>query len=281
MVFRRRTTAGAERAEYPARVPSVLRFAFLLAAVGATGLGAQAATPGIPSFYVDYQPNCAFTMSVDPGTPMLPSSSSTLTLPPGTYQVIVSMPNMSGGYVCARPAFTLNGPGVSTRVEFAGFELHDEPIVTLQPSSVYVAQDESAPATTRRTFTTGASGSSSSLLGSSGTKTITSGTVEEDVVGSAIPRYRGKLTASVTRSGRATLKLRGRAVAELKAGKYDVVVDDRAARAGSFVRHGAHKAVPLTGASFVGQRTRRVLLSAGKWSFFAQPGSGVQFTVVA
>src|SRR4029079_782928 len=155
----------------------------LLAAVGATGLGAHAATPGLPSFYVDYQPSCAFTMSVDPGTPILPSSSSTLTLPPGTYQAIVSMPNI-GGYGCARPAFPLNGPGVSTRVEFGGFELHDEPIVTLQPSSVYVAQDESAPATTRRTFTTGASGSSSSLLGSSGTKTITSGTVEEDVVGS-------------------------------------------------------------------------------------------------
>ena len=66
LCFCRRTTARAERAEYPARVPYVLRFAMLLAAVGVTGLGAQAATPGIPSFYVDYQPNCAFTMSVDP-----------------------------------------------------------------------------------------------------------------------------------------------------------------------------------------------------------------------
>ena len=65
----------------------------LFAAVGATGLGAQAATPGLPSFYVDYQPSCAFTMSVDPGTPILPSSSSTLTLPPGTYQVIVFVPD--------------------------------------------------------------------------------------------------------------------------------------------------------------------------------------------
>ena len=105
--------------------------------------------------------------------------------------------------------------------------------------------------------------------------------MEEDIVGSAIPRYRGKLTATITRSGRATLKLRGRGVGELQAGTYDVVVDDEAARAGSFVRHGAHKAVPLTGTSFVGKRAKRVLLSAGTWSFFAQPGSRVQFTVVA
>ena len=54
---------------------SVLRFALLLAAVGATALGAQAATPGIPAFYVDYQQNCTFSMSVDPGTALLPGSS--------------------------------------------------------------------------------------------------------------------------------------------------------------------------------------------------------------
>jgi hypothetical protein len=78
-----------------------------------------------------------------------------------------------------------------------------------------------------------------------------------------------------------TLKLRGRAVAELKAGRYDVAVDDEAARAGSFVQHGAHRAVPLTAAAFVGHRTKRLVLGPGKWSFFANPGARVQFTVVA
>ena len=55
-----------------------------------------------------------------------------------------------------------------------------------------------------------------------------------DYVGSAILRYRGKLAATVTPAGKATLKLRGRGVGSLKAGKYDVVVDDEDARDGFF-----------------------------------------------
>jgi hypothetical protein len=261
-------------------VRPVKRLAILAVAVGATALAAQAATPGIPAFYVDYQQNCTFTMSVDPGTPLAPGSAS-VTLPPGTYQVLLTMQNPSEGYACVKPVFTLTGAGVSTRIEFPGEATHVEPIVTLQPSSTYVAQDENAPGATRRTLATSASGSSTSLVGAGTTRTITTGTTQRDVVGSAIPRYRGKLAAVVTKGGGATLRVGGRAVSSVKAGKYDVVVDDEAARSGTFVQHGARKAVPLTGAAFVGKRTKRVLLTPGKWRFFARPGSKVPFTVVA
>ena len=86
----------------------------------------------------------------------------------------------------------------------------------------------------------------------------------------------------MTTSGRATLKLGGHAVASLKAGKYDVVVDDEAARAGFFVQHGTHKAVAADGRGVRRQPDEApCCFSAGKWSFFARPGSKVQFTVVA
>jgi len=254
--------------------------AVVLAVVGATG--SRAAVPGIPSFYVDYQPSCTFSMSVDPGTLMLPGSAGT-TLPPGTYQLLISMPNPSGGYSpCATPAFTLTGPGVSLRFEFAGVELHEERVFTVPPSSSYTAQDENAPAATRRVFTTSASGSSTSLVVPATTQgAAVGGEAEGDLVGSAVLRYRGKLVAAVTATGKATLTLRGRKVGSLTAGNYDVAGDDRDEKAGFAVRHGTYAAVPVTSAAFVGTRTKRVAFAAGSWSFFAKPGSVTRFTVVS
>jgi hypothetical protein len=206
-----------------------------------------------------------------------------VTLPPGTYQLLISMMNPSAGYApCSTPAFTLSGPGVSTRIEFAGVELHEERLLTLQPSSTYVAQDENAPVSTRRVLVTSATGSSSSLLGS-GTSASGSpaGSVQSDYIGSALLRYRGKLAATVTPSGKVTLRQRGRSVATLKAGKYDVAVDDENAGAGLFVQHGSRKAVAVTAAAFEGTRTTRLALEAGKWAFFAKRGAPVRVTVAA
>ena len=116
-----------------------------LVAVALSASPLRAATPGIPAFYVDYNQNCTFTMSVDPGTPLPPSGS--VTLPPGTYQLLISMMNPSAGYApCSTPTFTLTGPGVSILIAFAGVELHEERVFTAQPSAAYVAQDENSPA---------------------------------------------------------------------------------------------------------------------------------------
>jgi len=86
---------------------------------------------------------------------------------------------------------------------------------------------------------------------------------------------------TITARGKVTLRLDGRAVGSLKAGKYDVVVSDEDARAGFSVRRGTHDAVPITSATFVGKKTRRLALAAGKWSFFARGGAPVVLTVVA
>ena len=254
--------------------------AVTLPLVAAAVSASQAAVPGIPAFYVDYNQNCTFSMSVEPGT-ALPPSSAPVTLPPGTYQVLISMQNFSAGYTCPKPVFTLAGPGVATRIEFAGVELHEEPLVTLQPSSTYVAQEESAPATTRRVLATAATGSSTSLLAPGTSQSGSSaGVAASDYVGSAILRYRGRLAATVSPAGKTTLRLNGRTVTSLKAGKYDVVVADDDPRAGLSVQHGGRRPLAVTGAAFTGTRTKRLGLAAGKWAFFATPGAGtVQITV--
>jgi len=241
----------------------------------------QAALPGIPAIYITYSQNCTFTMTVDPGTPITSAAAPGQTLPPGTYQLLTFMPNPSSGYApCPGPAFTFTGPGVSTAITFAGAELADDRVVVLQPSSAYTAEDENAPAATKKVVSTSATGSSSSLVASS-TATHSSGTsVQPDIVGSAILPYRGKLIATVDSTGKATLKLRGRAVATLKAGKYDIAVDDRDARAGFFVQRASRKPTTVTGVSFVGRRSHRVALGAGTWTFFSNVGAPVRFAVV-
>jgi hypothetical protein len=72
----------------------------------------------------------------------------------------------------------------------------------------------------------------------------------------------------------------GRSVASLPAGRYDITVNDAAARAGFFVRRGAGKSVTVTSVPFVGRRTQRIALGAGTWSFFSKIGKPTTFTVV-
>jgi hypothetical protein len=84
----------------------------------------------------------------------------------------------------------------------------------------------------------------------------------------------------VTAQGKATLKRGGRAVGSLEAGRYDIAVQDASARAGFFVRRGSRKAITVTSLAFVGKRTKRISLTAGKWAFFSKPGKSVRFTVV-
>jgi len=130
----------------------------LLSALALAG-SATATVPGIPSIYVEYSPNCTFTMSVDPGTPIAATTAPGPTIPPGTYQVQVLMANPSSGYSCGTPVFTLSGPGVSSVTTFPNESILDNHVLpALRPSSTYTAEDENAPAATRVFFTTSATG---------------------------------------------------------------------------------------------------------------------------
>jgi hypothetical protein len=89
--------------------------------------GASAGVPGIPEIYVTYSQDCTFALSVDGGITVTSSTAPGPTLPPGQYQIVVRMPNPVAGYApCTAPAFTLAGPGVTSRTQFRGEELTDE-----------------------------------------------------------------------------------------------------------------------------------------------------------
>ncbi len=261
----------------------VAAVAAVAAVEGTAAEGSPAAVPGVPAIYVNYSADCTFTISVDGGISITSATPPGPTLPPGTYQLLISMPNPSAGYApCTTPAFALTGPGVNSHTLFPGAALSAEQMATLQPSSTYVADDENAPDATRKVFTTASSGSNSVLLGPTpgstpGTTQATS--VQPDLVGSAILPYRGKLVATVSAAGKTTLKLGARNVRSLKAGRYDIRVDDAAARAGFFLRHGARKPLTVTSRAFVGTRTRRVTFTAGTWTFFSGVAKPTRFSV--
>jgi hypothetical protein len=259
-----------------------LAIAALLAVVAVPWAGgSRAALPGIPSIYVTYNPDCTFAMTVDGGTTITSTSPPGPTLPPGVYQIQVSMPNPASGYRCGAPRFTLAGPGVDSVTTFPYESILDDHVLpALQPSSTYAAEDETAPAATRVYFSTAATGSSTALLAPAPSTTTTSkGMTEPDIVGSAVVPYRGRLSAAVSAAGRATLTLRTRSVRSLNAGRYDITVADRSPVAGFFVARAGGKPVALTSDAFVGKKTRRVTLTAGRWTFFARAGRTSSFVV--
>jgi hypothetical protein len=257
------------------------RLALAATAVALLAAGnASAVVPGVPAIYVDYATDCTFTIQVDGGTSVTATSPPGPALPPGTYQVLVSIPNPSTGFPCGQPAFTLTGPGVNVRAQFVGMELRFEQVVALQPSSTYVAAESTTPTAPQKYFSTSATGSSSSLLGpSTSTSPAGTGSSQSDIVGSAVLQYRGELLATVQPSGRATLTAGDRTVASLSAGRYDLVVRDRAARAGFFLGRRGGKPVAVSGRTFVGERSRMLTLNAGRWVYFSDTGKQIAFTV--
>ena len=256
-----------------------LAAAALAAAVAAAA--AHAVVPGVPAIYVNYNPDCTFSLNADGGFTMTSSMGPGPTLPPGQYQVLVQMQNPSNGYPCTTPVFTLTGPGVSTVTTFPGAAINDEQMVTLQPSSTYVAADRNVPDATRRVFSTSATGSSLSLVGSTPGMGSGSGkgSTQAPLVGSDVAPYRGKLLAAVSATGRATLTAGGRSVGSLRAGTYDLVVTDGDRLAGFFVERGKGTVVAVTSLPFVGKRTRRITLGAGTWTFFSRVGNPTAFSV--
>ncbi len=264
-----------------------LALALALAAVvvGAGGAAAADQTlPGLPSIYVTYSPNCTFTMTADGGTTFTSSSPPGPTIPPGVYQIQVLMENPGSGYTCGAPDFKLTGPGVSSETKFPYESILDSHVLpALQPSSTYSADDENAPGATRVYFTTSATGSSSSLVGSAPGPGSGSGkgSTTPDYVGAGILPYRGKLAATVSAAGSAALKLKGKPVVSLVPGRYDVAVADAANKAGFFVERPGGRPVDLTGVRFVGKKTVRYALTKGTWTFFAKASKPIRVTVGA
>jgi hypothetical protein len=237
------------------RVVAVLS-CVLFASVGA----ARAAV--LPSIYVEYSDDCVFSLHADGGIGISATSAPGTTIPPGSYQVVLRVPQDAPS--CPLE-FQLLGPGVQLRWDFGGEAIPAQATEVLQPGATYVATDLRNPARYRAVFTTATSGSSSSLVTQPAPTSGGKGEASQDLVGSARLAYLGVVTLDV--GGR--VRRHGVAVHSLAAGSYDVAVVDTSKRAGTTVLKPNKTLVTLTTRAFVGRKTTRLTLRPGTWRFAA------------
>jgi hypothetical protein len=243
------------------------------AAFALGALGAEAASP--PPLYVTYDANSNLSVSLAGGAPLGSSSA----IPPGPYWVTFDNEFSSERIV---RKWHLVGPGVD--VSTLGADLNcdssiEQYIAVLQPSSTYTVGDDFHPALRPVVFHTSATGSSTSgqVAGPSAAAKPGSGVTNSDIVGSKLLPYRGSLAAAVSAARQVSLTRGGRPVSatSLKAGRYTITVVDGSAKAGFALKKvkPSKRPLALTSAAFVGRKSFRVQLGAGRWAFFS--GAGV------
>jgi hypothetical protein len=94
------------------------------------------------------------------------------------------------------------------------------------------------------------------------------------------PPLRGTLNATADTLGRVTLSRGGKPVKSIRAGRYKIVVIDRAAHSGFILDRPDFTQIVVTSSPFVGTRTMTVTLTPGSWSFQGAVGVLHDFTVV-
>ncbi len=225
---------------------------------------------------VTFFTNGQITVALPDGTPVGTTSGAPTVIPAGVYTISVLGP---GG--CTQlPLFDLSGPGVRIQDDMIGGEVTSEAHqTTFQPNSTYTWRTDNDSASPIHTFAT-----SSQVLGTAPVQTNSGPTSttpqSQDIVGSGIVPFRGTLTGALSASGRLTLSYKGKSVKRLTAGRYTVKITDRSSSSG-FVLEKSPKTLTLTAARFVGTRSARVDLTAGKWLFVpsgAKPAFAISVT---
>jgi len=236
----------------------------------------------LPTLYFRYTTNCTFSISDDGGR-------AVTQIAPGSYQVFVTTPvvfagvDLSGvfdmtackGYV----QFQLTGPGVNIQTTLQdGDEDKDLERATFQPGGTYVALDMNQPGVTRTTFTTATSGSATGPTGTS-SSSVSGGSAQQSLVGSAANPFRGALDATVYASGKLALVRNGKPVTTLKTGRWTFSVDDESRKAGFALAVLNGKALTVTSTTFTGSHDVTVELKPGRWSYFTPGGNRTTFFV--
>ncbi|HWE81907.1 MAG TPA: hypothetical protein VG265_09675 [Gaiellaceae bacterium] len=256
--------------------PPVLSWVAALAAalvVAASASAAGAVGAAAPGMYVNFNANHTFLVTLVDGTVVGSSAGAPATLPAGAYQLYLN--DTSGALM----QFDLGGPGVSLVTNMTNAEdLAASYTETFQPSSTYTFRDDDAAGSPVFSFAT----SSTIAVPSPATTTqpapspaagattgATSGST--DIVGSAtaVPKNRGKLTATVSTAGKLQLGSAGRSVTVLKTGRYTIAVVDRSRTAGFTLQETKRSARSLSGALFSGSRKLTLDLTPGQWFFYS------------
>jgi hypothetical protein len=221
----------------------------------------------------------SITVTLADGTPVGTATAPGTVIPPGLYNIHID------DTAAVIHVFDLSGPGVYVNTNPLTAGPDGEAVfneffeVTFQPGSTYIYQDDNAPVSTRRVFSTTAggggsnSGSAGASVSSSG-KVITGSPVSgtkstgANVRPAAPVAFRGSLTAAVEADGSPRLTFKGRPVGTLRAGRYSISVFDRSRDSGLIVQKSRRAATTLAGTSFVGKRTATIVLTPGQWFFY-------------
>ena len=247
-------------------IASTAILAVLLALVPA----AHARTAATPSLVVTFTPAGVVTVALPDGTPVGATSGSPTTIPAGYYTLVLNGP----GNCISLPLFELRGPGVNINDDMLGGETDTHQLyVDFQPSATYswhLDRSENVVYTFKTTTTVvGAPQQSTSTTGSTST---TVKPTSQDITGSEIVPFRGKLLVAVSAAGRLSLAYKGKPVSGLRAGRYSIAAVDRSTSSGLMLAKLSHAAVTVTGKAFVGKRTTSVVLTSGKWLFMPRAG---------
>jgi hypothetical protein len=260
---------------------AVLAVAAVLVPTASAGLRQSV----LPTLYVEYTMNCTFAISDDGGRRVS-------SIAPGTYQIYVITPTVFGSvdlsgihdFTACKSfvQFQLTGPGVNAFTTLQdGDEDKDVLKETFRAGSTYTAQDMNQPSVARVVFTTSASGAPTAPntpytpSTASGSKSATS----SGNVGLEVVPFRGTLDGKVTAAGKLSLSFKGSKVASLEAGRYKIVVDDKASKVGFLVQRKGQKPYTISPVAGVGKRSITLRLRAGQWSFFSPARQPAYFRV--
>ncbi len=269
--------SGARRQALRALALAALAAALLALAPAAQGRGATS-----QSLDVNFSVSGTVSVTLPDGTVVGTTSGAPTVIPAGYYAVVVLGP---GG--CTQlPLFDLKGPGESLQDDMSGGEVTSETYnAYLAPNSTYTWRTDNLNPGIVHTFVTSAVVGGTPLAPSApATTTVTASPAvpsSQDLVGSAIVPYRGKLTGAVSPAGTLTLLYEGREVSSLVAGRYTLTITDRSATHGFMLEKLARPALSLTGAAFVGKRSTSVDLTAGQWLALSRLGTKSRPIVVS
>src|SRR5262249_30268612 len=152
------------------------------------------------------------------------------------------------------PLFELQGPGVNIADDMLGGEVEKNTLyATFLPSTTYSWHIDRNAAVVH-TFRTSADVLGTAPATPSTTPPTSSGPVakSQDIVGSGILPFRGKLTGAVSAAGRLTLAFKGKSASKLKPGRYTVAVVDSSSTSGFMLQKAAKQPMAVTGTAFVG-----------------------------
>ena len=226
-----------------------------------------------PTIDVVFNANSTLTVTLN-GAQLGTSSGAPTVIPPGTYNM-----SLTDTALVSDVEFHLQGPGVNLISNMSyGEQISEVWVEVFAASSTYTWKDDFKPATVWTFVTSNAasvgtpnSGSAGASSGKSSTP-ISSGKTGKssstDVVGSAIVPFRGNLVGTVTASGAVSLKLSGKPVGNLKAGKYTFSIADGSKKAGFNLQQIKNSPITITTSAFTGKKRKTLTLKAGQWFFY-------------